>query len=104
MGLDYYDIDYPDTNADDTAIDDAANADADHDDTCNDADEDGMDPQPGPQPDVNDYNNDSEQQPDEQDSNIAVIVEYPARWWSRATIARCRRKYRMKRLNKNVNC
>ena len=85
MELDYYDIDYPDTNADDTDADNitnaaaSANADPDHDDTCNDADEDGMDPQPGPQPDVNDYNNDSKQQPDEQDPNVAVIVEYPAR-------------------------
>ena len=52
--LDYYDIDYPDANADDTDADKvtdaaaSANADTDHDDTCDDADEDGMDPQLGP--------------------------------------------------------
>ena len=74
--LDYYDIDYPNANAD---ADDAANTDADDDDTHDDADEDGMDPQPGPQPDVNDYNNDPKQQLDEQDPDVAVIAEYPAR-------------------------
>ena len=95
--LDYYNIDYPNADAD---ADDAANTDTDDDDTCDDADEDGMDPQPRPQPDVYDYNNDPEQQLDEQDPDVAVITENPARWWSWATIAHHRRKYRMKRLNK----
>ena len=72
--LDYYNIDYPNADADD-----AANTDADDDDTHDDADEGGMDPQPGPQPDVNDYNDDPNQQLDEQDPNVAVITEYPAR-------------------------
>ena len=95
--LDYYDIDYPNTDAD---ADDAANTDADDDDTHDNADEDGKDPQSGLQPDVNDYNDDSKQQLDEQDPDVAVITEYPARRWSRAAIACHRRKYRMKRLNK----
>ena len=63
-----------------------------------------MDPQPGPKPDVNDYNYDPEQQPNEQDPDVAVIAEYPARQWLQAIFTCHRRKYRMKGLNKNLNC